>query len=345
MSFATAGSFTDHPRKILFRQKWAKPILHFLYTRMQKKLIYLGIPGIRALDILEWKDFLRIVIAFQVANYNNRRERDEEAELEYLLQILNELEEKQIIETYALYTGYIEHVVMNEEDDNNEPFLLKDYITVYNLDFCNALSKPITITSKDYSKTYDCYKIDVIEKLLSIQKSKFTAGLNASFVMFLTVHASFVESMVYSLQSETIKSYIEKNLKGVTKDKRSIRLLKAYTFYKLNEIFKKHNFNIEILPTIYYKGSGTYYDKQAQVDRPFWLLTFTILGTPFKLNESGEGYVQDFKEYLENKFIFIDDNKISCFTENIITEKDFAPDIIDILSSSHTLTKLWSSSD
>ncbi len=68
MSSVPAGSFTDHPRKIHFRKNWAKPILKFLYKRLNKKLIYLGLPGYRALDVLEWQEFLKIVIAFQAEN-------------------------------------------------------------------------------------------------------------------------------------------------------------------------------------------------------------------------------------------------------------------------------------
>lgn len=341
MTAPTAGSFTDHPRKVLFRRVWAKPILKYLHDRLNKKLIYLGLPGIRALDILEWKEYLDKIIAFQAGTYDGRTtEEDAAAEMEELITILNDLETKSIITTYSLYVGYIEQVVMGEEDDYNEPLQIDDYITVYNLDFCNTLTKPFPIVDKDFNEK-DCYKIDVIEKLLSIERKKFNAGSDASFVMFLTVHSNFIESMVSSINDPIIKTYISNNLKGVTKEKRGIRLLKAYTFYTLNEIFRKHGFNIEILPTIYYMGSGTYYDKQARVDRQFWLSTFTILGTPIELIDPPITYQQDFKEFLEKKFVFINDHGISCFDEQKVEEKSYTPDINEILASSHTLTNLW----
>jgi hypothetical protein len=120
-----------------------------------------------------------------------------------------------------------------------------------------------------------------------------------------------------------------------------IRLLKAYTFYKLNEVFKKFEFHIEILPTIYYQGSGTYFDEQRQTDRPYWLQTFTILGTPIKLNEPATTYNQDFKEFLKKKFVFINDSGIKCFTEANITEEDYTPSIAELLNASHTISNLW----
>ena len=74
MQSAAAGSFTDHPRKDRFRKEWAKPILKYFNTQLNKKLIYLGLPGYKALDILEWKEYLKIIIAFQAGNYNNREQ-------------------------------------------------------------------------------------------------------------------------------------------------------------------------------------------------------------------------------------------------------------------------------
>ena len=99
MNNSTAGSFTDHPRKIKFRNEWAKPILRYLHERLDKKLVYLGLPGLKALDILAWKEHLRRVIAFQAENYDGRdTEVSSEVELTELQKILNELEEKKFIE-------------------------------------------------------------------------------------------------------------------------------------------------------------------------------------------------------------------------------------------------------
>lgn len=343
MSLAAAGSFVDHPRKILFRRIWAKPILKYLNNRLGKKLIYVGLPGIKALDILEWKEHLKVIVAFQVYNYENRLSSEEaEEELQELIGILNDLETKSFIETYALYVGYMEQVIMGEEDDNNLPFVLNNYITVYNLDFCNALSTPIPVTDKD-ARTFECYKTDVIEKLLSIQRTKFVSGSDACFTMFLTVSASFIEIMVSKIDDDTVKAYIANNLKGVVKEKRSARLLKVYAFYKLKQIFRKHGFNMEMLPTIYYQGSGTYFHKERQKDVPFWLSTFTILGTPIEINNPPVDYDQDFKEFLEKKFVFISDTSVSCYTDmnGSIQENDYTPTIEHILSNSHTITTLW----
>lgn len=345
MNKANAGSFTDHPRKIKFRSEWAEPILRHLCERLNKKLVYLGLPGIKALDILAWKSHLRKVIAFQADDYDGRSgDITAEEELLELQRVLNELEEKKFIETYALYIGYIEQVVMSGEDNLGNPFVLNDYVTVYNLDFCNRMSTPYEVVGPDFN-TFKCYKIDVIDKLLQIEKERFLKGVDACFVMFLTVNAHFIERMVSSINNKIIKDYISKNLRGANGERRMVRLLKAYAFHALSEVFEKHDFHFEILPTIYYQGSGNYYDDVRKKDVPYWLSTFTVFGTPKRLNQPSISFEQDFGDFLIKKFVFINDRDISCYTEakSSIHEIDFDVRIQTILSESKTLTELWSS--
>ncbi|MCW3070312.1 MAG: hypothetical protein JWO44_202 [Bacteroidetes bacterium] len=329
MTEASAGSFHDHPRKILFRTKWAKPILKFLHERLKKKLIYLGLPGIKALDIKEWKDYLKIVIAFQCRNYNENTEA-EDTEQDELIDYLNTLEAQDVLEDYSLYTGYIEQVVMSGEDDDNNVFNHPDYITVYNLDFCNTLATPFPVADKA-GNTKKYYKMDVIDKLLEFERERCKKNEDACFVMFLTVHSHFFEDLVNNIQDVVIQNYIKKNLGGAIDDRRNVRLLKAYSYYYLREHFKKHGFHTEILPTIYYQGTGDH-----------WLLTFTIIGTPVEINEPPISYDQNLKDLLEQKFLFISDAGMSCFTEKKgnITETDFDTDINAILAASHTIQKL-----
>ena len=124
----------------------------------------------------------------------------------------------------------------------------------------------------------------LLTSMLSIQKLRYESGSDACFALFLTVHTKFFEKIVSNIEDSVIKNYIKQNLKGITGEKRLARLLKAYTFYTLGEIFKKHGFHIELLPPIYYMGTGTYFDEN-KIERNHWMLTFTVLGTPFGIED------------------------------------------------------------
>jgi len=54
MAPETLVNYTDHPRKQVFRSQWASPLIQFINTELKKNLVYLGLPGIGALDIKEW---------------------------------------------------------------------------------------------------------------------------------------------------------------------------------------------------------------------------------------------------------------------------------------------------
>lgn len=332
----TLVRFTDHGRKQVFRALWAKPLLQFIKDRLNKKLVYLGLPGIAALDIKAWIEYLRVVIAFQCLD---EKKEIEEAEKEFaaLQQYLNDCEVSGKLENYNLYQGFLEQVIMAGADDNQVAFNQKDYVTVYNLDFCNTLTSPYDVLY-DNGDTGKCTKLDVVDKLLSVQRVLPEALRSDKFLMYITVNANFLENDFDTINNKEYKSY-KKALKNLKSISQKPRLIKAYAFYYLNNIFTKHGFQAEFLPPMYYEGSGAHRVAGTGERIPTWMLTFTILGS--KVAESQAPYQQELAQYLKNKFLFATDSGISCHKENRFDEENFNPDPITLIQESYTVTTLW----
>jgi len=122
-------SFRNHPNKDILREKWCKPIIQTIYNTLNYKFLYLGLPGINALDISTWIDYIEEVIAFEYSDEEN------EDEFNKLNEYLNKLERERKINAYRLYCGWMEEIIISGQDDNNIPFIQNDVVTIYNLDF------------------------------------------------------------------------------------------------------------------------------------------------------------------------------------------------------------------
>lgn len=332
----TLVRFTDHARKQVFRNLWAKPLLQFIKDHLNKKLVYLGLPGILALDIKAWIEYLRVVIAFQCLD--EKKEVDEaEKDFAILQDYLNDCEVSGKLENYNLYQGFLEQVIMAGTDDNRVSFNQNDYVTVYNLDFCNTLTSPYDVLY-DNGDTGKCTKLDVVDKLLSVQQALPVALRSDKFLMYITVNANFLENDFDSINKKEYKNY-KKTLNALRPISQKPRLIKAYAFYYLNAIFNKYGFQAEFLPTMYYAGSSAHRDPNTGEYIPTWMLTFTILGS---LVQSGQpAYQQDLSQYLKCKFLFATDSSISCQRENKIVEEDFNPDPAVLIQESHTVATFW----
>ena len=324
------GGFANHGRKIIFRKKWAKPILDAFKNKLGKKLIYLGLPGTEALDVKEWIDSIYKVIAFICDEGES-----EPKAIDVLNGILNEFETKEILSNYSLYNGYIEEVVLTGIDQDLAPFSQSDFVTLYNLDFCNPLQSPFK-RQDEYGNVKKYHKIETIDKLLSIEKERAQASNgDTGFIMFLTVNAKFWEDSMGAISDSIISTYI-KNLGEVSGESREIRLLKAYTYYFLNLYFQKYGFNAEFLPPIYYEGVGGYYTDRKF--NPHWLMTFTIFGTFVSEGASTQGT----ENYLKSKFLFANNVDIKPYTDrNKRIKENECQHIVDkLIEESETYKKM-----
>jgi hypothetical protein len=161
------GNFHNHPTKEVIRTQWCKPILKYIKEFLGYKLVYLGLPGIEAYDIISWLEYLDRVIAFECGDYQASDIEKAKENINKLNEILSSFERKGLLQTYSLYNGYIEKVILKGRDDSGDIFSLDDIVTVYNLDFCNSLTVPMTIVD-DKGNMSKHYKSEVEQNRFAV---------------------------------------------------------------------------------------------------------------------------------------------------------------------------------
>ncbi|HUU89486.1 MAG TPA: hypothetical protein VMX17_17265 [Candidatus Glassbacteria bacterium] len=330
------GEFKDTPSKVVIRKTWCKPLLRFINENLNYKLIYLGLPGPQALDLLEWIEYIDQVVAFQCRYYPKPSsiEQDNACVLD-LEEKLRTLEREGKLSTYSLYDGWIEEVLLRGRDTNGDSFSQNDVVTVYNLDFCNEITKPLKIQDDD-GNIHQFYKSEAIRRLLEIQRDVSSKVRSKKFIMFLTVHSHFwaeeAKNFIDRTESQPIMDYIE-TVNGLKRSSKCIRLLKAYVFDTVKTYFCNYDFTPEFLPVIYYKGAGR---KMKHM-----LLLFTIIGAENK-QVSGAPCFQKTKDYLKYKFITIE-NGTFCHWENGINgEIDSSLNSIKAFCDTDCFKNVWS---
>jgi hypothetical protein len=320
---------TEHGHKQIIRQKWATPILKFLNKRLGHKLLYLGLPSPEAEDVLEWLDYLKKVIAFQCDD-----DRYPDA-FKILFEKLQQLETEEKIENFEAYYGYIEKVVLQGFDDNENPqsFELDEVVTLYNLDFCNNITEPMKIIDND-GNLQKVYKFDAVRKLLSIQQS---LPNTSKFVFFLTVHCSYVGQELNNYldssnnannHAEYVKT-IREQLKGRGTEINA-RIVRLFVIDTLSILFKSFGFVPKFLPTILYQGI-----------KDTHLLTFTVVGARFQ-SAGVTPWLQQLSELIKQKFVTVDANQNLVCHSGLEMETDINTlDAVQIISSSSTFQKYW----
>ena len=329
------GEFKDTSRKRVIRRQWCKSLVRFVHEKLGYKLIYLGLPGPQALDLLAWIEYIDQVIAFQCRNYphpssvNQRRDKVSELETK-----LRDFERQGKLTTFSLYDGYIEEVILRGRDTIGSRFNQNDVVTIYNLDFCNGITAPLEVPD-DQGNIQEYYKSHAIRKLLEIQRDISSQTRCKRFIMFLTIHSSFwnqeAKNFVRQAESVALKKYFSKigSLHGPPK---KVRLLKAYIFDTIKGYFCHGDFTPEFLPAIYYQGAG--------VDRENWLLLFTIVSA---LNKeiSGAPCFQQTRAFLDQKFLTVDNESLIPLNQENISEVNCLQDSVKAFCNSHCYNQLW----
>jgi hypothetical protein len=324
------GNFIDHPNKITIRERWCKPLLQFLSSNLGYKLTYFGLPGIKALDIISWIDYLDYIIAIDCGDYSDNYDHDKAQEnLKELQTILSSFERKDLISGYSLYLGYLEEVVLKGRDNNFKEFTQSKIVQVYNLDFCNSLTVPIEFSDEKGNIT-KYYKNEVIRKLLSIQSDHCLKNGTGKFLMFITVHTQFWESEAEK-HFNTNKQHNEyfKEIEKLSKPKKIERLLRYYFYDILKDHFKANGFIPDFLPTILYDGIG---NKQ--------LMCFTLIGTFFKNPSATAPFNQQIGRLIKLKFIYPNSGELKVL-HGVQFEKNISLNPIEELLNLNTYKGLW----
>ncbi|MCX6262780.1 MAG: hypothetical protein NTY95_18415 [Bacteroidia bacterium] len=287
--------------KQIIRKYWNAPLLEFLMKKFEKKLAYFGLPSPQAEDINDWIDYIDFIVAFQCRHYpfpSDPSQSDKAIrELEFNL---NDLMRKKKISDFQLYDGYIEEVIINRKDNDNQKFDLKDFITLYNLDFCNEITVPQEVLNEKTGAFETVYKLHVIKRIIDHQREN--NSMPFKFVILLTVKASFwqTEADDYKKQMKVdpvVGGYLDKisSLKGIEKN---MRILRPYVFHTLSSILCSNNYIPEFLPVVLYRGTGIHD-----------LVQFTVICTYEDTVGRSAISRQSFNDFLNQSFLTPNSNK------------------------------------
>jgi len=328
------GDFKDHPSKKIIREQWCKPLIKFIHDNLQYKLIYLGLPGPQAIDLLTWIEYIDQVIAFQCRDYPNPSSISQSKIIVQELEAkLRGLERAGKISTFALYDGFMEEVILRGKDTSGNPFNQNDVVTIYNLDFCNAITTPLWILD-DKGNPQKYYKSEVIRKLLEIQRDISSTIRDKKFIMFLTIHSNFMNTeqsrFIRQNKDNDIGIFIN-SLRKVNGLPKTLKLLKAYILQIINSFFCHCDFTPEILPVIKYYHDG------------HWLVHFTIVGTFNKQVSAISPCFQNFSAFLGQKFLTIEDNILKPSSINGVKESDCPINLVNAFQETLSYKKLWRS--
>lgn len=328
------AGFIDHPVKKVIREQWCMPLIKHLYEKLGCKLTYLGLPGIEAIDILTWIDYLKKVIAFDVGDYSKPyNEKLAKANISKLNNKLSELETKGLLENYSLYHGYIEEVVLKGMDRNRSSFSQNENITIYNLDFCNPLTVAQDVLDPITGETNNFYKTEVIRKLLEIQREHSMKNNNTKFIFHITVHSLFWETeaqKIFSGDNIDLYNKYSATLTNLSLQDKNVRLLRLYMIDTIKTHFCSNQFIPEFLPTLYYNGTTTN-----------WLLCFTVIGTFVKNAACKAPFYQNTEKLINDKFLLPNKKDITYLIQNSLKENNCTLDPVNAIKELKSYQEKW----
>ena len=308
--------------KVLIRSQWSKELIKFINKKLNSKLVYLGLPSPDAEDILEWIDYIDEVIAFQCRDYPNPSEPSQSIEdIQKLQNKLSELERKKIINNFIVYDGYIEEVLLNKKDNAGIQFEINNIIHIFNLDFCNSITSPLSIVDENGDIKH-VYKFDAIKALLQLQELIETKPKR--FVLFLTIHKSYDGKELENF-NKTVLGH-----QKLKKPEKKARFLRSYVIETLKNFFQYNDFVPEFLPVIEYEGVNKHQ-----------LLHFTVLGASKKEKSGTAPFFQKIPDLLKQKFITIENNEFVNKKTKDIDESDVDLNPVNNFSNSKSFKQLW----
>ncbi len=313
--------------KNIIRRDWGKKIIEFISIHLNSKLTYLGLPSPDAKDIEEWIEHIDEVIAFQCRDYPNPSSPEQDKKnIEQLQYKLSEFERKGIINSYVVYDGYIEEVVLKRRDNTGIEFALNNTIHIFNLDFCNSITSPLEIVEYDTGEVKKVYKFDAIKILLELQN--LVNSKIKKFVLFLTIKSSYSGKELEDFNS-SITQIIPSDISSYEK---RIRFLRNYVITTVKNFFEHNGFIAEFLPTIEYEG-----------DNKHKLLHFTVIGTNKKDDATPVApSFQKVDDLIKERFITIDEEElVEKVTEKISESNLNSCNPVDIFESSKSYNKFW----
>ncbi len=242
--------FVDHPRKRIVREIWDTPILEWLFRRWGAKYLYLGLPGPEAHDIKLWASMVGEVIAFETTDDSRDNPRENLERINSTLTLLNL--------PYTVYHGNIEDVVLWKEDLDGIEFKYNKFVTLFNLDFCNAITGKVD--AKDGRR---CLRFESIRELITLQRSLYRTTGVSKFVILITVLDAFhTPEIVRFTGKSSLSNAMRTAVANILGEKRLLdrpiqhntNLLRLFILDFLSNCLVGQNVRSFFLPLIKYEG-------------------------------------------------------------------------------------------
>jgi len=246
------AGFGDSPGKRMVREQLNTPLLRGVSNALGIQYFYCGLPGPDILDIVLWKDMIRRIVAFEIEASESEDPRRDLVALGRNLSLLGI--------PHKVHCGYLETTVLLGRDDDGEAYSQDELITLYNLDFCNAITG--RVPTKEGNR---CLRFEVLRHMLAVQGEQHRRSGQSKFILLLTVrdefHAAEMQGFVSGLASGPVADFVAalpppEDLPQ-TGMQRSTLHLKAFVFSVLRAYCHGHNISSLFLPPVKYVGRST----------------------------------------------------------------------------------------
>jgi len=173
------GEFGDSLGKQTVRDLWNTPLLRYLHKSYNIRFRYMGLPGVDLLDVKLWKDMIDEVIAFEIRADPNRHDRQGRRSIIQLRRNLQLLGVRS-----QTYFGPMEEVVILREDYEGTEYKQDNFITLYNLDFCDEIGSKIDTRYAGRQ----VWRFEAIRQILADQRECYRRfGGSGLFLILLTI--------------------------------------------------------------------------------------------------------------------------------------------------------------
>ena len=245
------GTFGDHPRKRVVREQWDTPLLRWVWERWGKRMFfYLGLPGPEALDIKLWRSMVSRVIAFELETESGNP-RGNIVRLNRNLALMGV--------RHDVYCGAMEEVILRKKDCDGKEFRINEAVTLYNLDFCNAITGSVKTAKGMRRLRFEC-----LREIAVLQRALFRETGIRRFVLLMTCREDFHIEVVRSALAEAHIPRITRDLVAMAGEPvaspklpqlgTNTKLLWAFVFTCLRECFRGQGISPIFMPPVIYKG-------------------------------------------------------------------------------------------
>jgi len=233
--------YKDHDRKKIVRNSWNAPVLRILSEEWDRKYLYLGLPGPEVEDIKDWQQLIKFVIAFEF----DKEDRKDLIRLKENLTLMDI--------DHVVFCGPMESTIIDCEDMDGNEFDPDEFITLFNMDFTNAITGMI----QDINGSYRRRRYELFREISSFQKDLYHDSKWDRFILLLTIDNQFHNyEMKKFINSDGLLPEVSSYVNLIKKDSVRVKgelfnntnLLKVFVFNFIRDCFNGNNIKTTFCP-------------------------------------------------------------------------------------------------